>query len=51
MESIADRVGIIERISESNELLNMWKKYQKRFTYAGGIEYANIMKARRELLL
>ena len=50
-ESIADRLGIIERISESNDLQNMWKKYQQRFTYAGNIEYADIMKALRELLL
>ena len=50
-ESIADRVRIIERISESNDLQNMWKKYQQRFTYAGRIEYEDIMKALRELLL
>jgi len=50
-ESIADRSRIIERISESIELQSMWKKYQQRFTYAGGIEYADIMKALRELLL
>ena len=50
-ESIADRAGIIDRISESNDLQNMWKKYQQRFAYAGGIEYADIMKAMRELLL
>ena len=51
VESIADRARIIERISESNDLQNMWKKYQQRFTYADGIEYADIMKALRELLL
>lgn len=51
VESIADRARIIERISESNDLQNMWKKYQQRFTYAGGIEYADILKALRELLL
>ena len=50
-ESIADRAGIIDRISKSNDLQNMWKKYQQRFSYAGGIEYADIMKALRELLL
>ena len=37
-ESIADRAGIIDRISKSNDLQNMWKKYQQRFAYAGGIE-------------
>ena len=50
-ESIANRSGIIDRISESNDLQNMWKKYQQRFSYAAGIEYADIMKALRELLL
>ena len=50
-ERIADRAGIIKRISESYDLQNMWKKYQQRFTYASGIEYADIMKALRKLLL
>lgn len=50
-ESIADRAGIIERISESKDLQNMWIKYQQRFIYAGGIDYADIIKALRELLL
>ena len=50
-ENIADRARIIEGISENNDLQNMWKKYQQRFTYASGIKYADIMKALRELLL
>lgn len=50
-ESIADRSEIIERISESKDLQNMWKKYQQRFNYASGIEYADIMKVLRKLLL
>jgi hypothetical protein len=51
LDTIANRSGIIDRISESNDLQNMWKKYQQRFSYAAGIEYADIMKALRELLL
>ena len=51
VESITDRAGIIDRISESSDLQNMWKKYQQRFAYADGIEYADIMKALRELML
>ena len=51
VESIADRAGIIERISKSKELQNMWKKYQQKFSYACGIEYADIMKELRKLLL
>jgi len=50
-ERIADRAGIIKRISESYDLQNMWKKYQQSFTYASGIEYVDIMKALRKLLL
>ena len=45
------RVGILERIAESKDLQAMWLKYQKRFSYAGDIEYADIINALRELLL
>ena len=50
-EKIVDRIGIIEVISESSDLQNIWEKYQKKFTYAGEIEYADIIKALRKLLL
>lgn len=29
----------------------MWGKYQKKFTYAGGILYEDILKLLRELVL
>ena len=50
-EKIADRVGILERIAESKDLQEMWKKYQRRFPYATDIEYADIIEALQELLL
>lgn len=50
-KSIADRTGIIERISENIDLQNMWGKYQQRFPYARGIEYKEIMNTLRNLLL
>ena len=50
-KNIADRNGILERISESSDLQNMWKKYQQRFQYASGIGYEGIMNVLRELIL
>lgn len=50
-EKIADRVGIIEVISESSELQNLWGKYQKKFPYASEIMYEDIMNSLRKLLL
>ena len=50
-ENIADRSGIIDRISQSSDLQNMWKKYQQKFPYASDIEYTDIIKALRKLLL
>ncbi len=48
--SIADQARIIERIAENNNLRNMWKKYQERFSYAGEIEYEDIVRVLQELL-
>ena len=50
-ENIADRAGIIARISESRDLQDMWRKYQQRFPYASEIGYEAIINALRELLL
>ena len=50
-ENIADRAGIITRISESSDLQEMWKKYQRRFPYATEIGYEEIIRTLRELLL
>ena len=50
-EKIVERIGIIEVISESSDLQSLWKKYQQKFSYAEEIEYADIIKALRKLLL
>ena len=50
-ENIADRTGIINRISESADLQKMWEKYQMRFPYAREIRYEDIINALRDLLL
>ena len=50
-DNIADRVEIIETIAENNTLRNMWKKYQKRFSYASEVGYEGIIKVLKELLL
>ena len=42
-EKIADVNGIIEQISSSVDLRNMWMKYQKKFTYAEDISFDNIV--------
>ena len=50
-ENIADRNGIINQISESTALQNMWKKYQQKYPYANKITYTDIIKTLCELLL
>ncbi|MDO5401937.1 MAG: nucleotidyl transferase AbiEii/AbiGii toxin family protein [Eubacteriales bacterium] len=42
-EQIADKTGIIEKLSVSEELIQMWEKYRKKFSYASEIQYADIM--------
>lgn len=42
-EKIKDIPSILERISESHELKNLWSKYQKKFAYASDISYEMIM--------
>jgi len=48
--SIVDRADIIERISKSEDLQGMWEKYRKRFAYAEGIGYEDIIRALNDLL-
>lgn len=49
-ERIADTNTILNTIAESDELLNMWKKYQKKFAYAKDVSYEDIIGAIRDLL-
>lgn len=49
-EQIADITIILRNIEGSSELQSMWKKYQKQFAYAAGIEYAQILTCLSALL-
>lgn len=42
-EQIIDKTGIIEKWSASEELIQMWEKYRKKFSYASEIQYADVM--------
>lgn len=42
-EQIIDKIGIIEKLSASEELIQMWEKYRKKFSYASEIQYADVM--------
>lgn len=49
-EKIKDIPSILERISESHELKNLWSKYQKKFAYASDISYEMIMDVLKIIL-
>ena len=49
-EKIKDIPSILERISESYELKNLWSKYQKKFAYASDISYEMIMDVLKIIL-
>ena len=42
-ELISDVEGILKQISESNEVKDMWTKYQKKFAYASDISYEDVL--------
>lgn len=50
MEQIKNTDAIIALISGSNELREMWLKYQKKFAYAQDIEYEKIIDVLRQLV-
>lgn len=50
MEKISDVNGIIVQISSSTDLKNMWDKYQKKFAYAKGISFFDLMSSIEKLL-
>jgi predicted nucleotidyltransferase component of viral defense system len=50
-KNIGDRFGIIETITDNSDLRNMWKKYQRRFSYAREIEYEDIIRVLKQLLI
>ena len=49
-ENIADTKAIITLISSSEELQDMWLKYQKKFAYAQGITYEQIIKVLEQMM-
>lgn len=48
-ELISDVEGILKQISESDELKDMWSKYQKKFGYASDISYEDVLGVLRKL--
>ena len=50
-EQIADIPTILKNIEESIELRAMWNKYRKQFAYAEGIEYEDVLKEIRNLII
>ena len=49
-EQISNVEGILKQISESNDIKDMWKKYQKKFAYASDISYENVLEALRKIV-
>jgi hypothetical protein len=50
-KQIADVEGILKQISESDDLKDMWKKYQKKFAYASDISYEDVLEVLRKIVL
>lgn len=48
---ISDVEGILKQISENDDLKDMWGKYQKKFAYASGIAYENLLEVLKILVL
>ena len=42
---------IFEQIAKSEELKDMWNKYQKKFTYASNITFENVLEVLKKLLM
>lgn len=49
-EQISDVEGILKQISESDDLKDMWRKYQKKFAYASDISYENVLEVLRKIV-
>ena len=48
-QQIEARFALIERLSQNEDLIQMWEKYRNKFPYASEIAYSNIMQALTEL--
>jgi predicted nucleotidyltransferase component of viral defense system len=51
LEQIKDVTGIFEQIAKSEELKDMWNKYQKKYTYASNITFENVLEVLKKLLM
>ena len=49
-EQISDVKGILQQILESDDLKDMWRKYQKKFAYASDISYENVLEALKKIM-
>lgn len=49
-DQITDSDGIINTISESRELEDMWNKYRRQFSYAKDITFSDIVSVLRKLV-
>ena len=50
IEQISDVDGILKQISESEDLKDMWRKYQKKFAYASDISYEDVLEVLRKIV-
>ena len=50
-EQIADVKGILKQISESGVLKDMWRKYQKKYSYARDISYEQVVEILKKFLV
>lgn len=50
-DKISDINGIIKNIADSTELKSMWEKYRKQFTYAEAIEFEDIIRQLKNILV
>ena len=51
IEQISDVEGILKQISESDDLKDMWRKYQKKFSYASDISYEDVLEVLRKIVI
>lgn len=51
LKNIANVHGIMTQISSNPDLQNMWKKYQKKFSYAADISYEEIMSVLKGIII
>lgn len=49
-EQIADVPGILQTLAESQELLELWEKYRKQFSYASDIQYSIVIDNLKKVL-